>query len=245
MTLIRSALFNPAFYLWTVLCLVACLPCLALPSGCTVRAQTFWAEGVLWLLRRIAGIELEIRGSPPAGAVLIASKHQSAWDTLIWHVIVRDPALVMKKELLAIPLYGWYCRKSRMIPVDREGGPRALKEMLRAAAAAADEGRPIIIFPEGTRTAPGRRLPYLPGVVALYRHLGIETVPVAVNSGLHWPRRSFRKRPGRIVLTYLEPIPPGLDRKTFMAELEQRIEAGTEALMADDACGELSGKVSG
>jgi 1-acyl-sn-glycerol-3-phosphate acyltransferase len=229
----RSLLFNLAFFGWTALALAVSTPVLALPPVVTVRAQTLWARGVLALMRWIVGIRVEIRGQAPAAGAIIAAKHQSAWDTLIWHVIVRDPAVVMKKELLAIPLYGWYCRKSRQIAVDRAGGPAALKAMVRAAQAAVEAGRPVIIFPEGTRTAPGETLPYQPGVAALYRGLGVAVVPVAVNSGLYWPRRSFHKRPGTLVLEFLAPIAPGLKRRPFMAELEARIEAGTAALVAE------------
>lgn len=229
----RSLLFNLAFFGWTALALVVFTPVLALPPRATVRAQRLWARGVLAMMRHIVGIGVEIRGSAPAAGALIAAKHQSAWDTLIWHIIVDDPALVMKKELLAIPFYGWFCRKSRQIPVDRAGGPAALKAMVRTARAAIDAGRPVIIFPEGTRTAPGAKLPYLPGVAALYRGLGVAAVPVAVNSGLFWPRRSFRKRPGTLVLEFLAPIPPGLKRRPFMAELETRIESATAALVAE------------
>jgi 1-acyl-sn-glycerol-3-phosphate acyltransferase len=241
MTALRSAVFNVAFFGWTVLMLVACLPALALPPMATARCQTLWARGVLLLMRTIAGLEIEIRGDAPAGSAIVAAKHQSAWDTLIWHIIFPHPAMVLKKELLSIPLYGWFCRRSQMIPVDRAGGPRALKQMLRAADRAVNAGRPVVIFPEGTRTAPGQRREYQPGVVALYRHLGIQVVPVAVNSGLYWPRRGFLKHPGKIVLEFLAPIAPGLNRRAFMGELEARIEGASEALMAEirhpEVCG--------
>jgi len=208
----RSLLFNLAFFGWTGLALVLCTPALALPPLATVRAQRAWARGVLALMRVLVGIRVEIRGQAPAGGALIAAKHQSAWDTLIWHIIVDDPALVMKKELLAIPFYGWYCRKSRQIPVDRAGGPAALKAMVRAARAAIEAGRPVIIFPEGTRTAPGAKLPYQPGVAALYRGLGVAAVPVAVNSGLFWPRRSF----GKLQLKLFDMLVPLLRLTSFL-----------------------------
>ena len=240
-TLLRSLLFDLAFYGWTVLMLVLFLPALVLPPMATARGQTWWARGVLALMRGIVGLRVEIRGRPPTGAAIVAAKHQSAWDTLIWHVLFAHPAMVMKKELLAIPLYGWYCRKSEMIPVDRAGGRRALKKMLVAADEAVRERRPIIIFPEGTRTAPGERREYQAGVVALYRHLGIPAVPVAVNSGLFWPRRGFLRRPGTIVLEFLEPIAPGLDRHAFMAELERRIEDASLALLPGISAGKACG----
>ncbi|HEX9569826.1 MAG TPA: lysophospholipid acyltransferase family protein, partial [Rhodospirillales bacterium] len=186
-------------------------------------------------LERLAGIGYEVRGRErlPEPPCILAVKHQSAWDTLIWHLIADDPAIVMKRELLALPIYGAYCRKTEMIAVDRKAGASAMRAMLEAARAAAAAGRPIVIFPQGTRTAPGTptaAAPYLPGVSALYRGLGLPVVPVALNSGLFWPRRSFLRRPGRIVLEYLEPIPPGLPRAAFMAELEGRIETATRRL---------------
>jgi len=148
-------------------------------------------------------------------------------------VLFGDIAVVIKRELLFVPLYGWYVRRAGAIAVDRRGGAGALKRMLADAQEAAKEGRRIAIFPEGTRTAIGARPPYHPGVAALYGKLGLPLVPVAVNSGLYWGRRSFVKRPGRIVLSFLDPIPPGLPRHEVMAELETRIETATAALEAE------------
>jgi 1-acyl-sn-glycerol-3-phosphate acyltransferase len=234
MTGLRSLAANAAFFVWGVAINLAWLPSLALPRMATVRGQTIWAKGVLWLARVTAGIRVEIRGAEnlPNGPVLIACKHQSLWDTLIWHVIVRDPAIVMKAELLNIPVYGWYCRKSKMIAIERNAGPSALRKMVGAARAASHTGRPVIIFPQGTRVAPGAGAPYLPGTAALYRALGAPCIPVALNSGLFWPRRGFVRRPGTIVLEYLPPIPPGLRRREFMALLEERIETASTALIA-------------
>jgi len=237
MLFLRSALFNLAFYLWTALLAVLWLPALALPAPAVVRGQRLWARGVLAMLRAICGIVVEVRDGErlPAGPVLIAAKHQSALDTLVWHSALDDPAIVLKRELLAIPLYGWYALKVRMIPVDRAGGARALRGMLAAGRRAVAAARPIVIFPQGTRTAPGlpvERAPYRPGVAALYRGLGVPAVPVAVNSGLHWPRRTFLRYPGRVVYRYLEPIPPGLDRAAFERCLIERIEPATAALEA-------------
>jgi 1-acyl-sn-glycerol-3-phosphate acyltransferase len=139
----------------------------------------------------------------------------------------------MKKELMLIPVYGWLARKQRMIPIDRKAGASALRGLLRAAEAAKGEGRQIVIFPQGTRVAPGADAPYQPGVAALYARLGCPVVPVALNSGCFWPRRSFVKYPGRIVIELLEPIPPGLAKGAFLAELERRIETATARLEAE------------
>ncbi len=234
----RSTLFNILFYVWSVFMVVLFSPALLLPWQVTVWGQRLWAQGVNLLMRLSAGIDVEIRGEEnrPKAAAIVAAKHQSAWDTLIWHVILDDPAMVLKKELLLIPIYGWMCRKTRMIAVDRKAGPKALRTMLEDARRAADLGRPIVIFPQGTRAAPGASVgdvPYQPGASALYRGLDLPVVPVALNSGWFWPRRQYLRRPGTIVLEFLEPIPPGLPRKEFEALLMDRIEKATTALEAE------------
>ena len=187
------------------------------------------------MLRVVVGIRVEIRGreNVPKGAVLMAAKHQSAWDTMIFHVITHHPAIVMKKELLAIPIYGWYCRKTKMIPVDRDQGMKSLRDLVAAAKGAAKDERPIIIFPQGTRIPPGKSAPYLPGVAALYGQLGLPCVPIALNSGMFWKHRSFLKPRGTIVLEFLPPIPPGLKRREFMAALEESIETASNRLIAE------------
>jgi 1-acyl-sn-glycerol-3-phosphate acyltransferase len=235
MILIRSALFNIAFYLWTAIMAIVWLPALLGPRLWTVRGQTIWARGVMTAMRVLAGIRIEIRGRErlPASAALIASKHQSAWDTIIYHMILHDPAVAMKKELFWIPVYGWYAKKVRMVPIDRRGGPRAVRQMIRAAREAAGAGRPVIIFPEGTRVAPGLRAPYRPGIGGLYTQLGLPVVPVALNSGLFWPRRKFLRRPGTIVLEFLPVIEPGLKRAELITTLEDRLEPATDALISE------------
>jgi 1-acyl-sn-glycerol-3-phosphate acyltransferase len=233
----RAALFNLAFLLWTAILGFAGLPLLLAPRPVVMAFGRFWARGTLFLLRAIVGLDHEIRGRPPRPPCILAVKHQSAWDTLILHVLLGDPAIVLKRELLLVPFYGWYAGRAGSIAIDRNAGPAALRRMVAAARLAAAAGRPIVIFPEGTRTAPHLRLPYRPGVAALYQALHLPLVPVAVNSGLYWGRRSFLKRPGRVVLEFLEPIPPGWPRRRLMAELEGRIESATEALLAEAEAG--------
>lgn len=230
---LRSLAFNLAFYLWTTFMVLAFVPALLGPARWVVWGQRQWAAGNLWLMKVLAGIDVEVRGRGrlPDGPMIVASKHQSAWDTFAYHVLLDDPAIVLKKELLGIPIYGWYCRKTKMISVDRKGGGPALRAMLRAGRAAVADGRPLLIFPEGTRTAPGTTHPYQPGAAAFYKDLAVPVVPVALNSGLFWRRREFLRRPGTIVVEFLTPIDPGLDRKQFTAELERRIEHGTQALI--------------
>ncbi len=235
MTALCSVLFNLVFYAWTALLAIAALPMLLAPRAAVMRFGRWWAGTVLALARTIVGIEYELRGAEhlPAAPAIIAMKHQSAWDTLAVPALIGDVAIVLKRELLWIPCYGWYARKAGMIPVDRGAGATALKSMVRRARAVVAQGRPIVIFPEGTRTAVGAKRGYHPGVAALYSQLELPVVPVAVNSGLFWPRRSFLKRPGRIIVEALAPLPPGLERRTFLAELQSRIETATERLVAE------------
>ena len=233
MLFLRSAAFNLVFYAMSVVIVIAATPCLVLPRRFTLYAMEAWSHLTLWLLRVIAGTHYEVRGELPRGGVLVASKHQSMWDTIVMTAILKDPAMVLKRELLWIPFYGWYAQKARMIAIDRGAAAAAIRRLVSQGKAAVAEGRPVVIFPEGTRSAPGSKLEYKPGVAALYRQLGVECVPAAVNSGLFWARRGFTRRPGTILLEFLPPIPAGLDRKTFMAELETRIETATAKLVEE------------
>ncbi len=234
MLVLRSLLFNIAFFLWSTLVQVLFLPSLLFPVAVVAWVQRLWIRGTLALLAGICGLRHEIRGLEhlPPEPCIIASKHQSTWDTLIFAVLFHAPGFVVKRELLWIPLFGWYIQRTGCIPIDRKGGASALKRMIAGARNAIGDGRHIIIFPEGTRVAPGQRRPYHPGVGAIYRQLGVPVVPVALNSGLFWGRRTFIKKPGRITLEFLEPIAPGLSRKDFTAELECRIETASVRLLA-------------
>lgn len=232
MSWIRALAFNLIFVGWTILVGTLGLPFLLAPRRAAMEFGRWWAKSVLALLKAVVGLGYEIRGRErlPQGAYILAMKHQSAWDALILPIVLGDPAVVVKRELLQLPIYGWYARRAGSIAIDRKAGAAALREMVAAARKAAAEGRPIVIFPEGTRTAPGTRLSYHPGVAALYQGLGLPLVPAAVNSGLYWGRRSFLKRSGRVVLEFLPPISPGLSRRALMAEIETQIEAATAAL---------------
>ena len=236
---VRGLAFNIAFFAWTAIAGTVGLPFLIAPRALTMRFGQFWARTVLTLLRVIVGLDHEIRGLDrlPRSACIIAMKHQSAWDTLIPLVVLGDPAAVVKRELLLLPFYGWYAARAGSIGIDRKAGAKALRRMIAAARPIANEGRSIVIFPEGTRVAPGARLPYHPGVAALYQALAVPLIPAAVNSGLYWGRRSSIKRPGRIVLEFLEPIPPGWPRRRMMAELERRIETATASLLREAEAG--------
>lgn len=211
------------------------LPFLPFDRKWIVLGQRIWSGGIVFLLRTLCDLRLEIRGKEnlPEGAAIVAAKHQSAFETMAFHLITEDPAIILKKELLNIPVYGWYCRKTKMIAVDRKGHAAALKSMLSQAQQAIEDGRPIIIFPEGTRSPLDEDLPFQPGIAALYTKLRQPVVPVALNTGLFWPRRSFFCRPGVMVMEFLPPIEAGMDRKVFMKELKSRIEEKTEALVAE------------
>jgi 1-acyl-sn-glycerol-3-phosphate acyltransferase len=231
----RSLLFNVLFYVTTTMFVVIGSPLLVAPRSWAMAALAIHGRFELWLLKVIVGTKLEVRGAEklPQGACLVASKHQSAWETFALIPLFRDPALLMKRELFWIPFHGWFAYKFEMIPVDRDKGPSALRRMLREAKKRVADGREIIIFPEGTRRAPGAPPDYKSGIVLLYEALGIPCVPVALNSGVFWPRRSLARRPGTIVVEFLNPIPPGLPKAEFLKRLVDTIEAASTRLLAE------------
>jgi 1-acyl-sn-glycerol-3-phosphate acyltransferase len=226
---LRSALFMLWFLLITTILSLIFLPVLILPRGATVWLARFWSRLTFWGLKVFSGIGFEVRGIPPKGPVLVASKHMSMWDTMALYLVLDQPAIVLKRELLRIPFYGWFVWKATAIAIDRSGGAGALRRMSNAARRVLGERRPILIFPEGTRKKPGAAPDYKPGVAGIYALLGVECVPVALNSGVYWT--GFLKQPGTIVLEFLEPIAPGLKRDAFMALLETRIETATNRLL--------------
>lgn len=235
MTLVRSALFTLYFWLLTAAMTIGYLPFLFFgPRRIIIRGMYHWAGLTMAGLKHIARIRIVVRGREflPLGGALIAAKHMSAWETIMFHRLLDDPALVMKRELLAIPLYGHYARRARMIVVDRAGHAKTLRRMIADAKAALVDHRQIVIFPEGTRRAPGAPADYKPGVAALYTQLGVPCVPVAHNSGLYW-RPNFVRRAGTITLEVLPPLPAGLGREAFMERLEAQIETATARLLAE------------
>ncbi|MBU6507573.1 MAG: 1-acyl-sn-glycerol-3-phosphate acyltransferase [Alphaproteobacteria bacterium] len=235
MILLRSLIFQLAFWSWTALMAFAGLPFLLGTRRGMLAFGTFWARGVFALLRGIVGLDYEMRGRRhlPVGPCIVAMKHQSAWDTLAATILFPDCAVVIKRELGWLPFYGWYVVKAGSITVDRGAASRALRRMVKRAERVVAERRTILIFPQGTRTAVGARKPYLPGIAALYQQLELPVVPVAVNSGLFWGRRQFMRRPGTVLVEILPPIVPGKPRPAFMAELERRIETATDGLVAE------------
>jgi 1-acyl-sn-glycerol-3-phosphate acyltransferase len=236
MIVLRALLFNLVLFLSGAVFLSLSMPALLMPRRFTILVGDIWFAFLLTALRVICGISHEIRGleNIPDTPCIIAAKHQSAWDTFAFVTFIKDAAYVIKQELTRIPVYGWLLIKAAMVPVDRAAGAKALRNMIRTARSRLADGRHIVIFPEGTRTAPGQRRSYLPGVAALYSQLAVPVVPVALNSGLFWPRRAFLKRPGHIVVEILPPIPSGLPRREFMERLQSAIEEASVRLCGLD-----------
>jgi 1-acyl-sn-glycerol-3-phosphate acyltransferase len=235
MIAVRSVLFLVAAGAWTALLAVLYLPLLLLPRLWMQRGARVWVRGVLALLALFCRLIWRVEGAEhiPAVPSIIAAKHQSAWDTLIFHLLVDDPVFVLKRELFRVPLFGWYLWKAGNIGVERSAGAAAIRHMLPGAERRLAEGATLIIFPEGTRAAPGEALPYHPGVAALYSCFDVPLMPVALNSGLFWGRRSIRKRPGVIRIRFLEPVPPGLGRRRLLELLQDRIEQESGRLVAE------------
>jgi 1-acyl-sn-glycerol-3-phosphate acyltransferase len=230
MTALRSFAFLVWFSALSITLSLLFWPVLLLPRGATIWLARTWARATFWGLKVFAGIGFEIRGLPPRGPVLVAAKHMSMWDTLALYLVLDRPGIVLKRELLMVPFFGWFVGKAAAIPIDRGAGARALRKMSAAAGAVLAQGRPVLIFPEGTRKKPGAPPDYKPGVAGLYGMLEVPCVPVALNSGVYWT--GFLKRPGTITLHFLETIPPGLKRSDFMGLLEKRIESATAALLS-------------
>ena len=230
---LRSLLFNVGWYAGSVVIAVFGAPILLMPRRWVVAWSHFWIAFCLGWLRLTCRLTHRLRGleNMPDGPVIIACKHQSTWETLAFARLFPDAVIVLKRELLFIPVVGWAMARAGHIGVERSEGASALRGLVRRARAAIGEGRSILIFPEGTRTPVGSQRPYQVGTAALYRQLGISVVPVALNSGLFWGRRKFIKWPGVIDVEVLPPIPPGLDRQAFMATLRERIEGATDRLV--------------
>jgi len=234
MLALRSVAFNVLFYLNLVLHIVAALPTFVLPRRAFMTLAKSWGRTSNALLR-VAGIRVEMRGLEkiPPGALLVASKHQSVWETFALIPLFDDPAFIYKRELIWIPVFGWYLWKSDQVPVDRKARGGAMAGMIESAQQELARGRQIVIFPEGTRTAPGALPAYKSGLTNLYAATNVPCLPVALNSGVFWPRRKVLRYPGTIVLEVLDPIPPGLDRGSFAARVEADIEAATARLIAE------------
>lgn len=231
----RSLIFNALFYINITIRMIVALPTILLPYSFLHGVLRRYASSTLWFLRVVCGTKVEWRGREklPAGPCIVACKHQSLWETFALFMLLPDPTYVLKRELMWLPLFGWLATKARMIPIDRGSHTKALASMTAAARREAARGRQIVIFPEGTRRPPGAKPRYLPGVAFLYAELGLPCVPIALNSGLFWPRRSLRRHPGTVLVEVLDPIPPGLEKREFLMRLQNATEQSTARLVAE------------
>ena len=224
---IRSVLFQIAFYLVTIVQAVLYLPILILPRRYTIWAPTFWCHSSRFLLRWVAGIRVDVKGLenlPKTGGYIVASKHQSAMETVLFHALVPNAIYILKKSLVFIPIVGWYFLKTGCIAINRQAGMKSMHQLMHDACARIQDGYHVIIFPEGTRTKPGTRGKYNPGVAMIYEKCQAPVVPVALNTGYFWPKNSFKRYPGTVTIKFLPPIEPGLDKRAFLTQLEEKIE---------------------
>jgi 1-acyl-sn-glycerol-3-phosphate acyltransferase len=233
-TWLRSALFNAFFFGFTATYATLILPAMLLPRHLLLVPIRFWAGSVVGMLRVICGVRLVVTGRehlPASSAALIAAKHQSAFDTIVWLWLLPDPAYIVKRELLRVPVWGWLIWGSGQIAVDRLAGASAMRHLLRKGQAAAAEGRQLVIFPEGTRVHPGEYRPYQPGIAALAAATGLPVIPVATDSGRSWGRRAFHKRAGTIHIEIMPALPAGLRRDALLRRLEETIETASKRLL--------------
>jgi 1-acyl-sn-glycerol-3-phosphate acyltransferase len=233
--LVHSLIFNALFYLNTMFWLLVGLPTFFMPYIGVIRVAQAWGR-VNLILIRAAGIKFELRGAEkvPPGALIVASKHQSAWETFALLTLFDNPLFILKRELEWIPFFGWMLIKGRMVPVNRGAGSQVLAEMTERARLELSRGRQLIIFPEGTRRPAGAEPRYKYGVAHLYAAMDVPCLPVALNSGVFWPRRrSLMLKPGTVVVEILDPITPGLDKDVFFKLLQERIETATARLIAE------------
>ena len=237
MILLRSILFNIAFYLYTTVAVFLIIPVFLLPHRIGWWAVRAWAKINLWLLRTIVGLDFEIRGREniPQGGLLVASKHQSAWETFALIPLFENPTYIMKRELMWIPFFGWYAKRFGMIPINRGRGSAVLPDLTAKARKAVADNRQILIFPEGTRRPPGAKPAYKFGIAYLYSHLDCPVLPIALNSGLYWPRRRWVRYPGRVIVEILPAIEPGIPASDFRERLTDSIEEASDRLLLE-AC---------
>lgn len=238
MLALRSLAFNTLFYLNLVVQMIVWTPFFFLaPRKTAWLVPKVWARSSIWLQKIVAGTNTEITGleNLPDGPCIIAPKHQSFWDVIAFLPFIPDALYILKRELMWIPLFGWYVAKMRMIPIDRASRSRALKQAVRIARERMAEKRQLIIYPEGTRRPPGAEPAYKYGIVELYIRLGVPVVPIAHVAGLYWPRRKFLRYPGTIHARFLPAIEPGLDRETFQTRLIKETEEACDALLIEAA----------
>jgi 1-acyl-sn-glycerol-3-phosphate acyltransferase len=246
---LRSLVYNVLFYALLVFWILIAIPTYLMPPRAFMAVAKAWARSSIWLMRVICNTKVEYRGLEkiPKGPLIVASKHQSMWETFALMQFFDAPLFIYKRELAWIPFFGWYLVKARMIGVDRDGGMRSLMQMARRAPKEIRSGRQLIIFPEGTRTPVDAPPVYMTAVGQIYASSGVPCIPVALNSGLFWPRRTFMRYPGTLVVEFLDPLPPGLTRKDFIARIRASIEDATNRLVeaARREQAQLFGRVPG
>ncbi|MBL8590898.1 MAG: 1-acyl-sn-glycerol-3-phosphate acyltransferase [Methylobacteriaceae bacterium] len=235
MLALRSLVFNVAFYVNLIAAMLVGLPTMLMGRRAVMSLARYWGRSSIWLARLICGLDVEYRGvsNIPKGAILIAPKHQSIWETFGLLEFFDDFSFVLKRELTWIPFFGWYLLAAEQIAINRSQGSSALAQVSAAAQRLFAEGRQVYIFPEGTRRPVGAPPAYKYGVAQVYASTGVKCLPVALNAGLFWPRRSFLRKPGKILVEFLPVIEPGLDARSFLAELTERLESATDRLVAE------------
>ncbi len=236
MILLRSIAFTIAFYLNTIVQMIIFTPFyFILPRKKAYIIPKFWARSNMWLLDKISGTTFEIEGlenlTPEAS--IISPKHQSTWDTIAFIPYIEDPIYILKRELLWIPLFGWYVAKQRMIPVNRAARGKSMAAVMDRAKLEMASGRQLIIYPEGTRRPPGAEPVYKFGIARLYRDLQLPVIPIVHHGGLFWPRRKLINYPGHFKAKILPAIPAGMDHEAFFEHLQEVMERESDALLIE------------
>lgn len=226
---LRSLVFNVLFYAVLVGLAIVALPTFLMPARALLTVAGWWAKASIFLMRVICNIKVEVRGAEkiPEGPLLVVAKHQSFWETFALMPFFDRPIFILKRQLMHIPVFGQFLRKIEMIAINRSAGVKALLDMTRRARAAVRSGRQLLIFPEGTRRPPGAPPDYKTGFAQIYSACGVQCLPIALNSGLFWPRRTFMRYPGTLVVEFLDPLPPGLPKDEFIARVRDVIEDAT------------------
>lgn len=236
MIVIRSILFNAAFYVNLIVRMMVLSPVFFLSSHMKAwRVPKNWALSNHWLMEKIVGTTFEIEGLEhiPAGGYIFAPKHQSFWDVYALLPWLDDPVYILKRELQWIPLFGQYISKMKMIPVNRGAKGKVMAEVMQRAKQEMRNGRQLIIYPEGTRRPPGAKPDYKYGIARIYRDMSVPVVPVVMHPGLFWPRRKFLRFPGHFKVRILPPIEAGLDPDVFMKRLVDEMETASDALLVE------------
>ena len=230
---IRSILFYVFLALWTILMGIICFPYLFISYQYLRKPVNLWLKGIFKLLQIICNITYEIRGKEniPSYAVLVASKHQSAFETFALFYYINNSIFIHKRQLFFIPIFGQYLKKINMISIDRSEGTIAMRKMLKQTKQKIQQGKSIIIFPEGTRKKPGESPDYKTGIAGIYKESEAEVLPVTTNSGYYWPKHTFVKKPGKIIIKFLKKIPSKLEKSEFLKKIESVIETETNKII--------------